>query len=120
MNKMNFADAWRVLLVYLAMLAFGVAVVARIIFIQTVEREELLEQARKVDIKIDTVQGARGNIFSANGTMLASTVSLYDVGFDFMGVPITKLEKYIGPLTDSLSALLHRPKAEFEKLLRKG
>ena len=85
-----------------------------------VEREELLEQARKVDIKIDTVQGARGNIYSVNGTMLASTVSLYDIGFDFMGVKIDTLERHIGPLTDSLSKLLHRPKAEFEKLLRYG
>lgn len=120
MDKMNFSDAWRVLLVYLAMLVFGVAIVARIIYIQTVEREELLEQARKVDIKIDTVQGARGNIYSVNGTMLASTVSLYDIGFDFMGVKIDTLERHIGPLTDSLSKLLHRPKAEFEKLLRYG
>lgn len=120
MNKMSFADAWRVLLVYLVMLLFGVAVVAKIIYIQTVEREELLEQAEKVDVRIDTVQGARGNIYSANGTLLASTVSLYDIGFDFMGVPIDKLEKNIGPLTDSLSKLLHRPKKDFEKLLRYG
>ena len=60
MNKMNFSESWRVLLVYLAFLLFGVAVVVRIIHIQTVQRAELLEQARKVDIKIDTVSADRG------------------------------------------------------------
>ena len=33
MDKMNFSDAWRVLLVYLAMLVFGVAIGARNIYI---------------------------------------------------------------------------------------
>lgn len=121
MSKMNFSESWRVLLVYLAFLLFGAAVVVRIIHIQTVQRSELLEQARKVDIKIDTVSADRGNIYSKNGTLLATTVPLYNVHFDYTAVPEATLDQYIDALTDSLALMFKgRSKAYFEKQLRRG
>ena len=121
MSKMSFSDSWRVLLVYLAFLLFGVAIVVRIIHIQTVQRGELLEQARKVDIKIDTVPADRGNIYSKNGTLLATTVPLYNIHFDYSSVREDTLNKYIDALTDSLDAMFKdHSKAYFEKQLRRG
>ena len=121
MSKMSFSDSWRVLLVYLAFLLFGVAIVVRIIHIQTVQRSELLEQARKVDIKIDTVSADRGNIYSKNGTLLATTVPLYNIHFDYGSVSEKELEKNIDALTDSLAAMFKgHSKAYFENQLRRG
>ncbi len=118
---MNFSESWRVLLVYLAFLLFGVAVVVRIIHIQTVQRAELLEQARKVDIKIDTVSADRGNIYSKNGTLLATTVPLYNIHFDYTSVPEKELDKYIDALTDSLAKMFkNHSKSYFENQLRRG
>lgn len=121
MNRINFSDSWRVLLVYLAFLLFGVAIVVRIIQIQTVQRAELLEQARKVDIRIDTVSADRGNIYSKNGTLLATTVPLYNIHFDYTAVSEETLNKYIDALTDSLAAMFKdHSKSYFEKQLRRG
>ena len=121
MNKMDFFGSWRVLLVYLAFLVFGLAIVFRIIHIQTVQRGELLEQARKVDIRIDTVSADRGNIYSKNGTLLATTVPLYNIHFDYTAVPDATLNKYIDALTDSLALMFKdHSKSYFEKQLRKG
>ena len=121
MNRMNFSDSWRVLLVYLAFLLFGIAIVVRIFQIQTVQRTELLEQARKVDIRIDTVSADRGNIYSKNGTLLATTVPLYNIHFDYTAVSEETLNKYIDALTDSLALMFRdHPKSYFEKQLRRG
>ena len=106
MSKMNFGDVWRVLLIYVLMLVVGVAIVAKIIVIQTVDREELLESARKADIRIVKVQAVRGNIFSKNGTLLATTIPVFDVYFDPVAVPDDRFKNEIGALSDSLAKML--------------
>lgn len=121
MNKMSFSDSWRVLLVYLAFLIFGIAIVVRIIHIQTVQRSELLEQARRVDIRIDTISADRGNIYSKNGTLLATTVPLYNIHFDYSSVSEKELNKNIDALTDSLAKMFKgHSKSYFEKQLKRG
>ena len=106
MSKMNFGDVWRVLLIYVLMLVVGVAIVAKIVVIQTVDREELLESARKADIRIVKVQAVRGNIFSKNGTLLATTIPVFDVYFDPVAVPDDRFKNEIGALSDSLAKML--------------
>ena len=106
MSKMNFNDVWRVLLLYMVMLVVGVAIVAKIIVIQTVDREELLESARKADIRIVKVPAVRGNIFSKNGTLLATTIPVFDVYFDPVAVPDDRFKNEVGALADSLSKML--------------
>ncbi len=106
MSKMNFGDVWRVLLIYVLMLVVGVAIVAKIVVIQTVDREELLESARKADIRIVKVQAVRGNIFSKNGTLLATTIPVFDVYFDPVAVSDDRFKNEIGALSDSLAKML--------------
>ena len=108
MSKMNFGDVWRVLLIYVLMLVVGVAIVAKIVVIQTVDREELLESARKADIRIVKVQAVRGNIFSKNGTLLATTIPVFDVYFDPVAVPDDRFKNEIGELSDSLAKMLKK------------
>ena len=106
MSKMNFSDVWRVLLIHVLMLVVGVAIVAKIIVIQTVDREELLESARKADIRVVTVPAVRGNIFSKNGTLLATTIPVFDIYFDPVAVPEDRFKNEVGALSDSLAKML--------------
>ena len=116
MSKMNFGDVWRVLLIYVLMLVVGAAIVIKIVVIQTVDREELLERARKADIKYEKVRAVRGNIFSKNGTLLATTINVYNVRFDPVDVPEELFNKEIGALSDSLSKMLkNNTKAQYVK-----
>jgi len=103
---MNFGDVWRVLLIYVLMLVVGAAIVIKVIVIQTVDREELLESARKADIRVVKVPAVRGNIFSKNGTLLATTIPVFDVYFDPVAVPDDRFNNEIGALSDSLSKML--------------
>jgi len=106
MGKMNFGDVWRVLLIYVLMLVVGVAIVIKIVVIQTVDRDELLESARKADIRMVKVPAVRGNIFSKNGTLLATTIPVFDIYFDPVAVPEERFNEDIGKLSDSLSKML--------------
>ena len=104
MNKTNFTGVWRVLLIYVLMLMFGVAIVVKIIYIQTVERERLLEKVN--DVKNEDVPAVRGNIFSKNGTLLATTIPVFDVFFDPVAAVDTAFENNVAALSDSLSVML--------------
>ena len=95
MNNTRFNDVWRVLLVYVLVLAFAVAVVLRIVFLQVAEREDLMAKAREMDIRMVKVPAVRGNIFSKNGTLLATTIPVYDIFFDPLAVPEDVFDKEI-------------------------
>ncbi len=121
MSKMNFGDVWRVVLIYVLMLVVGIAIVAKIIVIQTVDREELLESARKADIRIVPVPAVRGNIFSKNGTLLATTIPVFDIHFDPVAVPQDRFDKEIGALSDSLAKMLKtHTKSQFVNMFTKA
>ena len=95
MSKMNFSDVWRVLLIYVLMLVVGIAIVAKIIVIQTVDREELLESARKADIRIVKVPAVRGNIFSMNPHMSPPYNERTLAHYDWFPVSTTTASKHI-------------------------
>lgn len=121
MSKMNFGDVWRVVLIYVLMLVVGIAIVAKIIIIQTVDREELLESARKADIRIVSVPAVRGNIFSKNGTLLATTIPVFDIHFDPVAVPQDRFDREIGALSDSLARMLKtHTKSQFVNIFTKA
>lgn len=121
MSKMNFGDVWRVVLIYVLMLVVGIAIVAKIIIIQTVDREELLESARKADIRIVSVPAVRGNIFSKNGTLLATTIPVFDMHFDPVAVPQDRFDREIGALSDSLARMLKtHTKSQFVNMFTKA
>ena len=118
---MNFGDVWRVLLIYVIMLVVGLAIVLKIIMIQVGERDELLEIARKSDIRIVKVPAVRGNIFSKNGTLLATTIPVFDIYFDPVAVSDDVFNENIGKLSDSLARMLKtRTKAQFEGVFVKA
>lgn len=85
-NNSDFDTLWRVYLVYGLMLLFAVAVVVKVIYIQVAERDELLEYAAKADTRIVEVPAMRGNVFSKNNTIIATTIPVYDIFFDPVAV----------------------------------
>lgn len=97
---------WRVYLIYIVMLLFGIAVVLRILYIQLVEREELLEYAEKADTRVVPIPAIRGNVFSKNNTIIATTIPVFDIYFDPVAVSDKVFDKNINGLADSLSRML--------------
>lgn len=92
----------RVRVAFLLFFLFGMAVVVRIGHIQFVEGEKWAEKARQVSFQYQTVAATRGNIYSDNGSLLATSLPEYRLCFD---PTIAKPDVYRAGL-DSLSMLL--------------
>ncbi len=120
-NSPNSDMLWRVYLVYVLMLLFAVAVVVKIIYIQVAEREKLLEYAAKADTRIVEVPAVRGNVFSKNNTIIATTIPVYDIFFDPVAVTDDVFGKDLQGLSDSLSKMFHDySKSQYVSIFKKA
>ncbi|MEX2597159.1 MAG: penicillin-binding protein [Salibacteraceae bacterium] len=69
-------------LVYFAIVLLGVAIVGKIIFIQLVEGEYWRQKAENLTTVYRDIEAVRGNIYSDDGSMLATSVPIYEVRMD--------------------------------------
>ena len=73
-------------LVYFAVLVFGLAILVKIILVMTRDSKEYSDLAEKREYRIRVLEASRGNIFSADGNLMATSVPLYDIFFDYKAV----------------------------------
>jgi len=79
----------RVYLVYLAVLLFGLFIIARVVMIQQLDRKEFLEMAEKQEIRMFELEAVRGNILADDGSLLAVSVPIFEVRMDVVTDSIT-------------------------------
>ena len=72
----------RVRVAFLFVMAFAIAVVIKTGHIQTVEGKKWAELGEKISFDYKTVKATRGNIYSDNGSLLATSLPFYKVAFD--------------------------------------
>lgn len=77
---------WKTYLWYFLILIFGIAIIAKIIMVQTKDKDTLMQLAERREYRVDTLEASRGNIFSSDGQLMATTIPLYDVFFDYKAV----------------------------------
>ena len=97
---------WRTYLCYFLILLFGIAIVVKIIVVQTKDSKELQALAEKREYRVRTLEASRGNIFSSDGQLMATTIPVYDVFFDYKAVDSTYLAENIDSLCIQMSQLL--------------
>lgn len=82
MNKVKGNILTRTRIAFLAMLVFGMAITYRLVHIQFLSTKDWKKAAEEVDIKLKNVKANRGNIYSDNGSLLATSLPFYYVAFD--------------------------------------
>ena len=73
---------WRVYLVYFGILIFGLMIIGKIVYIQYKEGPALRELAQSQEIVELTLEASRGNILAADGSLLATSVPVFEVRMD--------------------------------------
>ncbi len=106
MNKVKNDIMGRAYLVASFCLLFGLIVFGKVIYIQYAEGHELKEKAREETIKIEQIEAMRGNILSRNGSLLATTVPVFEVRMDVASPHIST--KLFNKKRDSLALMLSR------------
>ena len=99
---------------------FGVAVLVKLVSIQFVNGDRYRELAMERTEKMFTIEPKRGNLYSDDGSLLATSVSQYTIHFDAVTVSSKDFESQVKPLSDALSKLLGKSSAYYEQLLRKA
>lgn len=92
----------RVRLAFLFIAIFGAVVLYRIFDLQVNEGERWRDLADKIGLKYMTVKATRGNIYSDNGSLLATSLPFYNVALD----PSIASDRLFQSGIDSLSMLL--------------
>lgn len=111
---------WRVYAVYSGIVFFALLIIIQIIRIQVVEKDELLRMAEEREIRFRKEVAHRGNVFSKNETLLATSVPVYSIYFDPMAVKEELFDEDIDKLADSLSSMLKdKSKAQYASHLKK-
>src|SRR6476620_662699 len=120
-NKKNILA--RTYLAYMLLCLLALAILYRICVIQFAEGDYWREKAQASTIKLMEMEALRGNIFDANGALLATSLPYYEVAVDINAPEVT--EKIFKAGRDSLAQSLNelfqdKSAREYLQLLNKA
>jgi len=95
---------WRVYLVYFGVLVFAMAIIGKAAYIQFALKDELMEKAKKQEIKYFPIEALRGNIMARDGSLLASSIPEFEIRMDLS--PEVVIPELFNSKIDSLSMML--------------
>ncbi len=104
----------RIYIVAVVIFFMAVAIVLKITNIQWVQGDSLRKLANKHSIKNFIIPANKGNIYSADGSLLATSIPNYNIRFDAIAPNVNDFQKNIKPLSDSLALLFNKPSNYFQ------
>ncbi len=102
------------------MFIFAIMVAIKLINIQFVDGEKYRELALKNTTRNFIISSNRGNIYSDDGSLLATSVPKYDIRFDAVTVSSSNFKKHIPSLSKELSKMLGKSTSYYQNLFRKA
>lgn len=112
LNKLYFVSG--------GMFIFAFLVVFKLINIQLIQGESYRKLAQKRTIKDVVIPANRGNVYSVEGNLLATSVPKYDLHIDLVTSSSRNFEAYIGPLCDSISNFFQTSSDDLQQRMRKA
>jgi cell division protein FtsI (penicillin-binding protein 3) len=113
----------RTYLLYVFMCLFALGILYRMCIIQFSEGDKWREKANAFTTMLEDMEANRGNIFDANGALLATSLPYYEVAVDINAKSIS--EKFYKDNRDSLTLLLSnlfkdKSQKEYLRILNKA
>jgi cell division protein FtsI (penicillin-binding protein 3) len=112
----------RVYIAFGLILFFALAVVVQLCRVQFVQGDKWKAMAADLSAQYQTVEAARGNIFSVDGSLLATSVPEYELHMDMLAGGIaadTAFNNHIDELAGKLSGMFKdRSAREYARILR--
>ncbi len=107
----------KIYLVAVVIFLMALAIVVKITNIQWVEGDTLRKLAKERSIKNFVIPANKGNIYSSDGSLLATSIPNYTIRFDAMAPDSKDFNKNIKPLSDSLAVLFGKSSSYFSSEL---
>lgn len=111
---------YRVYLVAILLFVVAICIAIKLTNIQWVEGDYYRKLAKERTVKNFVIPANKGNIYSADGSLLATSIPSYTIRFDAMAPKSEVFEKNVKFLADSLGRLLNKSSDNIERDLRKA
>ncbi|MFD2822965.1 penicillin-binding protein [Lacinutrix iliipiscaria] len=102
------------------MFIFALAVVFKLLSIQFIQGDKYRDIAHKRTIKEIPIPANRGNVYSVNGNLLATSIPKYDIRIDALTPSSKTFEENLKPLSDALAKHTGKTSSYYQKELRKA
>ncbi|WP_333695256.1 penicillin-binding protein [Flavobacterium sp.] len=112
--------SYRIYLVAFVLFLMAVGIAVKLTNIQWVEGEYYRELAKERSVKNHVIPANKGNIYSSDGSLLATSIPSYKIRFDAVAPKKEDFEANLQPLADSLSKLLGKPSQFYKSELIKA
>lgn len=119
-KKPTFFSNTRLYLFAFVMLLVVIGVLTKLFIIQFAQGDEYRRLAKSRTIKDVIVPANRGNVYSADGSLLATSIPKYTIRFDAVAPNAEDFQKHIFDLSDSLSSMLGDHTTDWQNKLRKA
>lgn len=113
-------NSLRMYLVAGIMFVVAVLVVIKLTNIQWVDGPYYRQLAKDLTVKNFQIPSNKGNIYSSDGSLLATSIPEYTVRFDAISPKKEDFEENVSMLADSLSILLQKPAGQILTELRRA
>ncbi|MFN3640456.1 MAG: peptidoglycan D,D-transpeptidase FtsI family protein, partial [Flavobacterium sp.] len=100
---------YRMYFMALVILMMAIAVLVKLFNIQWVEGDYYRELAKERTVKNFIIPANKGNVYSSDGSLLATSIPKYKIRFDALAPTDEDFNAHLKPLCDSLSKLLGKP-----------
>ncbi len=112
--------SYRIYLVACAIFLMAIGVAVKLTNIQWVEGDYYRQLAKERTVRNFVIPANKGNIYSADGSLLATSIPNYIIRFDAIAPKAEDFEKNVDALSDSLSLVLGKPSGYYQNELRKA
>ncbi|MDO6745307.1 penicillin-binding protein [Tenacibaculum soleae] len=106
--------------VVVLMTLFFVVIIFRVFNLQYVDGDKYRKLSQEKTVKNDTIFANRGNVYAADGNLLATSMSKYTIRMDVMVVQSEVFEKNIRALSEALSNMLGKSANYYQKKIRQA
>jgi cell division protein FtsI (penicillin-binding protein 3) len=100
------------------MTLFLLAIILRVINLQYVQGDAYRKLATELTVRQDTIYANKGNVYAADGNLLATSMSKFNIFMDLVTVDSSVFEENIVGLSNELSSLLGNSSSYYQKKLR--
>jgi cell division protein FtsI (penicillin-binding protein 3) len=120
-NEREFSN--RTWLTFGLFVVLGLAVFGRILWIQGAEHEQWTAVGERFESSVQSIAPARGQIYASNGSVLATSVPVFEVRWDSKSEAIDwdAFDRELNDLCNGLSEVMgDKPASAYREILREG
>jgi cell division protein FtsI (penicillin-binding protein 3) len=107
-------------IVFIIITLFLIAIVVRLTDIQFTDGEKYRELSQQLTLRNDTIFANKGSVFSDDGSLLATSMSRYEIRMDAFTVEEEVFEKNIRALSEKLAKKFGKSASNWEVKIRKA